>query len=162
MNWAVDLDGVAKMLTITRKQSKCKKYKEAGGNDHRGTYRNRTIGNYRCVNNNRAEWGKKLMAMAISMGIRILLIIRGRPLSQVTLLARNSPPSELKFGDVGKWESDSEIEDYLVNLIVSNEYRGAVRSEGCDVSKTYAGTNFTRGKWIGKKERVIKRLGSHL
>ena len=45
------------------------------------------------------------------------------------------------MGDLEDWLTDSDVEDYLVNLQVPGEYRDAGRPVVCDVVKTFAKTN---------------------
>ena len=81
------------------------------------------------------------------------------PLIPVNYKAGNSPQIEIEFGDVENWKTDSEIGNYSVNYIVSNEYRDAGRSGDTDVSVTLENTDFIRWNWRGGKARTINSFG---
>ena len=65
------------------------------------------------------------------------LVSGGRPLSLVSN-AENDSPIALELEDLEDRETDSGAECYLVNGLVSGEYRDADRLGGCDVIKTSA------------------------
>ena len=85
-------------------------------------------------------------------------------LSKVNLAGREGDYSsfDIQFGDVDGWRGGpaSDVEHYLVNRTVDDEYRDADRTEVCDAFKTSTKTDFDREK-IGKNDREIKKSESH-
>ena len=66
----------------------------------------------------------------------------------------------LAIGDGWRGGPASDVEHYLVNRTVDDEYRDADRTEVCDAFKTSTKTDFDREK-IGKNDREIKKSESH-
>ena len=92
------------------------------GNDSRGTFR--IINKYRCVNC--AELEEDLANGDDFDGDGDTSDYQRRhPLSQVNLDEINSATSEIEFGDIADWQSDSAVGRYSVNL------GGCARVSGC-------------------------------
>ena len=87
---------------------------------------------------------------------------RDPPLVQVNFEEsdNNKASSEIEFGDVGGWGTESEVWCYLVNRRAPDDYRDAGSAVGCHVFKVRAQTNSER-RHTGKRERTLKRHGSH-
>ena len=64
-------------------------------------------------------------------------------------------PSELAYGDIEGWNTDSDVEGYLANRSAAKEYRDAGGAGDFDVCKTLAKTNSAR-KYLGGNERAIQ------
>ena len=56
----------------------------------------------------------------------------------------NASLIELEFDDIDGRNTDIEVGSYLVNRIISGEYRDAERAVDCDVFETSAEPNTTR------------------
>ena len=76
----------------------------------------------------------EMRTISTEIGIRLIVTV-GHSLSQVNFTGRNSYSVEIEFGGVGDLQSDIEIENYLVNRSISNEYRDAGRSGVATISK---------------------------
>ena len=56
----------------------------------------------------------------------------------------NGPESASGIEEIDGWRADSDVEAYIANRSVSDEYRDAERAIACDPFKTFAKTNLVR------------------